>query len=355
MRRPQHRTVRASEELARTRVEAWSRAALEGALADLASTAGARNEALRDAAIKLGGLLRYGLIEGGQGEATRRLLAAAEANGYTRKDGEREARGVIRRGLTYGLEHAALPADIEELMRARDAPRPPPRPRRESDGPPPSGEVRALWARASSVLEVPDVAAYLERRGADVLAVADGDLARALPNDGADLPRWARLGRRAWSASGHRLLVALHDERGELRSMLARDVTGEAERKSLAPQGYARRGLAMACGLARQILETGARPPWWTGDAPRLRIVVAEGEIDFLVAASRIGDGSEHAPAVVGIVAGSWSEAIAARMPDGAELVIATDPDEGGERYARQIVESLAGRPVRLARWRAAA
>jgi len=101
--------------------------------------------------------------------------------------------------------------------------------------------------------------------------------------------------------------------------------------------------LLLADGVGRLVLETGAAPTWWpAGDA--LRLVVAEGETDFLTWATRYGDAAEDAPGVLGLWAGSWTAEIAARIPDGARVVVRTDPDDAGDRYAARVWRELAAR-----------
>ena len=110
-----------------------------------------------------------------------------------------------------------------------------------------------------------------------------------------------------------------------------------------AGDGYAeavRRALAKRCDVRRR-----RRP-----EAGPLRLVIAEGEPDFLTWASRLSADAEFAPvAVLGIVAGAWTPAIAARIPDGARVVVRTHHDEAGRKYAAQIHATLTGR-CRLAR-----
>jgi hypothetical protein len=71
---------------------------------------------------------------------------------------------------------------------------------------------------------------------------------------------------------------------------------------------------------------------------------VAEGEPDFLTWATRFSDADEAAPAVLGVVSGSWTTCIADRMPDGARMIVRTDHDEPGEKYAHTIQMTLRGR-----------
>lgn len=330
------------------RLERWTAATLEGVLSDLAATHGGRNAALRDASIRIGALVRYGLVS--EGEATQRLLDAAEANGYARKDGVRTALGTIRRGLRYGLSEADLPYEIVQLARGwtppetTDAPELvlpelPPLP----TTPPPADEVADLWERAGCVADDPDTRTWLEDRRIDVVAIADRDLARVLPEG--PLPAWAQWGTRegapTWRDTGHRLLVPLVDVRARPRSLNARAVvaTSYDAPKSLAPAGYSRRGLVMADALARRIL---ARRPAYL----RARLLVVEGEKKFLLHASRSSDAAIDAPAVLAVDSGSWRDdsELGDAVPDGACVVIRTDPDKDGARYATDILRSLEDR-----------
>jgi hypothetical protein len=100
--------------------------------------------------------------------------------------------------------------------------------------------------------------------------------------------------------------------------------------------------LVMADALALDVLRSGARPDWLE---PPLRIVIAEGEPDWLTWSIRRAFGSPTpAYGVLGIVVGSWSEELAARIPDGSRVTIRTDHDEPGEKYAVEIASTLAHR-----------
>lgn len=332
---------------ARERLERYVEATFEGVIGDLGSTFGGRNEALRDAAIRIGLLVERGLVE--EAKAVQRLLEAARSNGYADKDGEREARSTIRRGLRFGAEEGTLPDELEEILRAVAAQHGTngtngrngahTAERRVEDRTPPTDEILTLWSNAIGVEYDRDAIAYLESRGINPVAVQENDLARILEVQG-ECPRWARSADGPWTRTGHRLLFPLFDARGVLRSLIARDVTGRAARKSLSAAG-ARKGLLMADGIGRALLAG-------RGGAPR--VVICEGEIDYALVASQRGESDESA--VLGIFSGSWQAEHAKRIPDGAELVIATDNDEAGEKYAGAIAETLSKRRVRIARWK---
>lgn len=202
---------------------------------------------------------------------------------------------------------------------------PPPAPEPEY---PPQGDLRALWSAGLAVHKDRDCAAYLEHRGIEPHAVYVGDLAWALP--WGMLPGWASSGGLSWARTRHRLVVPLYDATGVMRSVLARSTEQTPRLKSVAPRGYSRSGLLMANRVALHMLRGKARPDL---------VVVREGEIDYLTEATQ----HEHA-AVFGVVSGSWSQAYADRIPVGARVIIATDADDAGDRYAAAIAATLEGR-----------
>jgi hypothetical protein len=196
------------------------------------------------------------------------------------------------------------------------------------------------------------VADLLASRGLDWGAVELWDVARALP-PGAATPRWARHGGRSWAQTGHRLLVPMFDVRGRMRSVRAWRVAGEGGPKRLPPAGYRASELVMACPLGRRLLQTGQKPPEAGGGPPRLAIV--EGEPDFLTWTTRLAGGTDEATALWGVVSRSWSPGHAERVPDGTHVAVLTHDDAAGERYARDIIASLADRCVVRDRRRARA
>lgn len=242
------------------------------------------------------------------------------------------------------------PCTSGQRQPVRVAPRPalPPRKAPEPPRRPPADEVAWLWNDlCRPVTGDPEVSAYLRGRGLDPAAIEDLDLARALPAP-PRAPEWARCGRAVWARSGHRLITPLFGATGELESVRARAVVAGAEKKALAPAGYQVGGLVFACPLARLML-AGADLGDGTPAAELVRgvgLVVVEGDPDYWSWASRYGAGTslERAPAVVGVESGAWTDAIAARVPDGARVIVRTHLDEGGEKYAQKVAAALAGR-----------
>ncbi len=99
----------------------------------------------------------------------------------------------------------------------------------------------------------------------------------------------------------------------------------------------------MADALTQQVLRTGAKPDWIPDP---LLAVICEGEGDWLTYATwrALRDPSIPAFAVLGIVAGAWTEDIASRIPTGTRVNVWTDPDAAGDRYAAEIRRTLNSR-----------
>lgn len=315
--------------------------------------------ALYKAAFALGQLCPH-LLD--RGTITQRLLRAAthdRAQPLRPSDAERD----LAKGLDEGMRQPWHPTSKKASMSTKST-KSTPRPRTEtSQEPPPQREVVALWNACRPVAEDPAARAWLESHRIDPERVAADNLALALPSEG--LPGWARAhleGRmQSWAESGHRLVLPLVDVQGQLRTVLARDLTGRhREKKSLSPLGHARRGLFLRCPAARTALWPDrvrepvaelASPAWHT-DAPTRRLVVVEGEKKYLRAATLASDADPHAPGVIGIVSGSWSDDLAALIPNGWRVRVDVDPDgepdgpkaSGGALYATKILRSLDAR-----------
>ena len=224
-------------------------------------------------------------------------------------------------------------------------PAPPPEPLELSR--PDPVEVRDLWNVCLPVTDDPAVAGWLKHRGFDAGLVEDRDIARALPMD-LELPRWAHFRGKPWnSGSQWRCVSPAWGPDGHMESLRARSIAkdvppGEKAAAAAAGPGSAT-GLVLADGLARQVLTEDAAPSWWPKGKP-LDVLVVEGETDFLAWGTRYGDAAEAAPAVIGVWAGSWTDDLAARIPDGSRVSIRTDSDDAGDKYARKVWLSLAHR-----------
>lgn len=213
----------------------------------------------------------------------------------------------------------------------------------------PSDELEAFISACIHAADDAEALQMLARRLLDTNELEARKLAAVLPR-GARVPIWARFRDRRWSDTGHRLILPLVDAHGITRSVIARLTNSSPNQpKSVAPTGFSRRGLVLANELGREVLTTGTRPA--TRPDP-LRVVITEGEIDFLTAACE--EPEDTGPMVLGIASGSWTTEIAARIPNSSRVTIATDNDDAGEKYAAKIVETFEGRAVTLLRWRAA-
>lgn len=181
------------------------------------------------------------------------------------------------------------------------------------------GEARRFWYRCAHARARPSVAAWL-----DGLRLGQAFCARALPLS-ADEFRWAS----GWHANGHHIVFGLHDGTGRLRNYLARAVVPGAAKKSLAAHGVRRAGLVLADQLGVDLLRGHY-------DGPCL---VVEGEKKLLI--------SEHLSAgrwaTIGTGSGMWSDEVAAAVSRASHVLVSTDPDESGLRYARRVVASVSG------------
>jgi len=213
-----------------------------------------------------------------------------------------------------------------------------PTPARPRSGRPPAEEVQALWEVCrGACVEASD----LQARGLDPAAIEGEDLARVLPELG-PFPRWATCRKKSWAQSGHRWILPLYDARGAIASLHARQLGAGPPPKALSPVGCELRGLVLADGRGAELLRTGK--------APAAGVIVCEGVPDLLTLGTLWGDAAEDAPAVLGVIAGSWSADLARRIPKGAVVTIWTHSDRGGagQRYAQQILATLKGHQVRV-------
>jgi len=204
-----------------------------------------------------------------------------------------------------------------------------------------------VWETALLLGDGPALAGivWAERRGFDPPELLRRDLVRVLSPRSA-CPRALRVGGVSWLEAGYRLLLPIFDAQGELAGVRGRQIDGpEAAMsplgegplpgaKEIMPAGHRAQGLCFADEAGREMLRG-------QGEAPR-EVWIVEGGPDFLTAASVLGEGPGHA--VLGIFAGSWTAELAAKIPVGVRVVVATDPDGPGETYARRIAATLAGR-----------
>jgi Toprim domain-containing protein len=204
-----------------------------------------------------------------------------------------------------------------------------------------AGELVAL--HTSPVTADPLVRRFLLGRGLSPKLVAKFSLARAWKYNDKRVFDWAKLGYRTWGYSLHTLLTPLVGCLGFDQSVRARCVvTCDAKYKSLAPAGFMTKYLIFANDDARRMLNPGT-PLGKLPEGRELILVVTEGEVDYLTWATRpVPKGTNMA--VIGLISGSWHAGFAGRIPDGITVVLRTDHDPAGDKYAEDVRASLQGR-----------
>jgi hypothetical protein len=270
------------------------------------------------------------------------------------------------------LEGARV-GDLDDDRRARvrawfdvapEAPRP--RPGRPVAVPPPvyppPAEVAALWAACGPLTGAPGFAelrAWLrDVRGIDWRYLEGLDVVRAAPpGDSPAWPEWAR--NVARHADIYRFAMPLYDATGAIRSIRFRALTARRVAasnpdrltwepvaapigKGTSVAGYSTKGLTLADPWGAALLAGGTLPPdVWTGE-----VWILEGEPDLWWALSA-------EPPIPGVPrgallsipgSGAWTADLAARIPDGATVNVATDDDPAGDEYAAMIAASLRAR-----------
>jgi hypothetical protein len=245
-----------------------------------------------------------------------------------------EALGLTMRDLFVEANDIALPQAAASLRRRA--------PRTGRDGPS-LDDVDAVWDLGRPVIDDSEVAAFLGLRGIPADRVELFDLARALPAKAALPPHFAIRGV-PWSRTSHRLVFPCWSSAGQLQGLHARAVVGSSP-KTLWPQGQGVKGLTLANEVALQLLRR-RQLDWWSR-----RLVVVEGVTDFLSMATQHSDADVDAPAVLGLMSGTWSQDIASAIPNGTLVLIATDRDERGDEYAKTVADTITRR-CDVRRWR---
>jgi hypothetical protein len=204
---------------------------------------------------------------------------------------------------------------------------------------PPIEEILELWHKSTSVYDSAALVPILEDRCFDPGELADRDLCRVLHQG--HLPRWATSAMTPWNQSGHICLFPLFDHHGAMVSVHARRMEeGAARPKGLSPVGYEIGGLLFLDSLGRALF----------GGEPLSRMVIVEGAPDFLTASLSFGDENLNT-AVAGVISGSWIPATARQISTQTKVTIATHEDRAGERFSRNIAETLTP-DHHIKRWR---
>ena len=226
---------------------------------------------------------------------------------------------------------------------------------------PPLHVVQALWDAAEGVFMHDEACAFLDSRGISLERMSGAALCRYLPK-GAALPKelHGELSEAIprinihdeWKYAtlhGFRLLFPLYDSLGAMRSLQLRCIVDhgpdvKVKSVSMKPQ---KRGLVLANKAGVAMLRRDAERKKFWGDLP-LEVVIGEGEPDLLAAACEDID-DDRIRAVFGVSSGAWTDAHAIAIPKDATVIIATDHDHAGDKYAEQIRGTLGPRP--FCRW----
>jgi hypothetical protein len=235
-------------------------------------------------------------------------------------------------GLWHVVSDLSEDGAKPKVERAKPLPAAPPRAPKvdeEERTYPPGDELATLWDAGIAPEDDEEASAMLAARGLDAGRVEGTGCARVIRKD-APLPRWARRQGRSWTATGHRLILPVFDVLGVMRSVRAWRVVEDDSPKRLPPGGHKAAGLVLACEIAQAMLRGTYAPP---------RVLILEGEPDFLTWASRPSSGG--VTAMLGVVSGAWTEEIAARVPSGARVIVRTHHDKPGNKYAEEINVTL--------------
>ena len=218
------------------------------------------------------------------------------------------------------------------------APPPAPRARRR----PMLNEVKQLWLASGQLASLggskEDQLAldFLKRRHLNMEILDSTGIVRALPHR--NNYQWPDWWPGKWAALW-RVITPAFEPDGRLASIHARSVASQAVKpKSRWPIGYEAGGLFM--GNADGIRMLRGRPP---GDLEGL--LVCEGLTDLFQACSFVIC-ERMKFAVLAGASGSFRDLSKVRVPEKLDVIVATDPDEKGDQYAREIWRALAPRPI---------
>lgn len=196
---------------------------------------------------------------------------------------------------------------------------------------PPPHEVAALW---DASLPIRDAAAEVAPSASTRAALAflaqrdfqpgdlPADLVRLLPDPRKHrYPCWWP---RSWAAAW-RLVVCAYTPQGTAASLHARSVIpDEGGPKTRWPKDYEARGLLFANSQGVQLLR---------GERPEIQaVLIVEGLTDLLAAARLC-----LPIAVLGGASGCWVALEAVRFPEHVPIIVGTDLDPTGDKYAMEI------------------
>jgi hypothetical protein len=209
-------------------------------------------------------------------------------------------------------------------------------PEDEKTGPtyPPDEEVQDLWDACLPVTDLP----FIRERRWDVDQLRKLDVVRLTPEpDDYDWPVWWARGR----AKTWRLVTRAFSTNGQLRSLHARAIAPveKGTPKTLWPKGFDATSLVMPDRAGLELLQARSKP--------RV-LLVAEGLTDLVALSLKVAVLPDAA--VLSCTNGCFPalRTIAQHLSIWTDVYSATDHDEPGDRYTREIATALA--PLRVKR-----
>lgn len=190
---------------------------------------------------------------------------------------------------------------------------------------PPRENIERFWSYCEPLKREHREHEYLRRRLKVDLLEVPSDLARRLPDFAQETQEIA-----GWKQN-RRLVFALRDGNGDVRSVLGRNVAEKPRIKSLSLSGFGRAGLFLADAKAYDST---------------LPLVVTEGELDFLAWSLLVPE--PHG--TVGIFSGSLTDTDFFAKIRYRHVIVATDLDEAGEAYAEKLLGQL-NKTCKVERW----
>lgn len=193
--------------------------------------------------------------------------------------------------------------------------------------------VCGAWHGLAPIHASKVVSEYLRSRGIDPIETDRRGLARALPNDHGE--RFSR-----WEADGRRLVCAVFDKNGKIRSLKGRIMRPPRDKNEAKSKGIWRaqvRRSVLACDLGRRLL---AKDPAAIEATRKHGVIFVEGEPDHLTWAIARNTGAP----VFGVFNGAWCDDFARRIPNGTNVYLRPHADPAGRSYMKSVALSVKGR-----------
>ena len=206
---------------------------------------------------------------------------------------------------------------------------------------PPTAEVKAILDASEPLCNITDkkIIDWTERRGLNIRRLKSGPRLLSKDFDYSSLTKVpVKSGSTPWYpkswATKYPVILPLVDYRGNLKSILGRAISSKVKRKSSNPIYYTTSNLFFVNKLAWEFLRGETRPA---------TIWVVEGEMDFMSISQH-----DDIP-VIGIRSGAIEHILKMPWHITQTVVIGTDNDEAGNKYAKQVAERIyPAQPKRL-------